>query len=416
MKKIYQYPLFLMTLTISNLYATVGYFDIGYGTKARGMGGVATAFPQDSIVSATNPAGMVWVGGRVDVGTALFSPIRQATITPPNSTESRIHKSNSNIFLLPHAGINNMLNEHLSFGCTIYGNGGMNTNYPCNIPLFGTGPLGVNYLQLIAAPTVAAKYGRHSFGISPLGGIQILKWKGAQNLDNEIFSQHPCHVTNNAHNIQPGLGVRFGWMSKPTKCINLGFAYATKLYTKQYELYKGLFAQEGTLDIPANLSVGIALKNMCNFTLAFDFQYIFYGNIPAISNSIAQINLPLNPMNVKNKFGSECGPGFGWQNLPVYKVGVAYDGFEHSVWRLGFVHARVPFPTTEIDFNIVSPAVVKDRITAGSTLILDEHQAFDFAFMWAFKNKYRGESQVGLGCVELQMWQFTFEVNYGVKF
>ncbi len=417
MKQLFSSKLTLACLCIAHImHATVGYFDIGYGTKARGMGGVATALPQDSLVAATNPAGMVWVNGRVDVGGALFSPIRQVTITSPDETECTTRKSNSNIFLLPHAGINSMLNDDMSLGCSIYGNGGMNTNYPCNIPLFGTGPLGVNYLQLITAPTVAKKVGCHSFGASILGGIQIFKWKGAQNFDNPLFSSSPCSVTNNAHNIIPGLGGRVGWMGNVYPNINLGFAYATQVYSKQYELYKGLFAQHGHLNIPANQSAGKALENIRHFTLAFDFQYIFYGKIRAISNPISQLGLPFNPMNIQNKFGSECGPGFGWENLPVYKIGLAYDGFEHSVWRLGFVHARVAYPTSEIDLNIITPAVVKDHLTAGMTMILDEHQAFDFAFLWAFKNKYRGQSQFGLGFVEHQMWQFAFSLNYGVKF
>jgi long-chain fatty acid transport protein len=47
--------------------ATNGYFAHGIGTKSKAMAGVATALPQDSLVSATNPAGMAFVGNRLDV-------------------------------------------------------------------------------------------------------------------------------------------------------------------------------------------------------------------------------------------------------------------------------------------------------------------------------------------------------------
>jgi long-chain fatty acid transport protein len=35
-------------------------FSYGFGTTAKGMAGVATALPQDTLVAATNPAGMVF--------------------------------------------------------------------------------------------------------------------------------------------------------------------------------------------------------------------------------------------------------------------------------------------------------------------------------------------------------------------
>ena len=38
------------------------------------MAGVATALPQDTMVSATNPAGMAYIGNSLDVAIAAFSP------------------------------------------------------------------------------------------------------------------------------------------------------------------------------------------------------------------------------------------------------------------------------------------------------------------------------------------------------
>lgn len=55
-------------------FATNGYFADGYGTKNKGMVGAGVALPQDAMSAATNPAGMVMVGERMDVGAAIFSP------------------------------------------------------------------------------------------------------------------------------------------------------------------------------------------------------------------------------------------------------------------------------------------------------------------------------------------------------
>ena len=61
-------------------FATTGYFQHGYGIKAKGMGGVGIALPQDSLAAATNPAGMAFVGNRLDAGLDWFRPIRDTEI------------------------------------------------------------------------------------------------------------------------------------------------------------------------------------------------------------------------------------------------------------------------------------------------------------------------------------------------
>ena len=64
-------------------YATNGMFLIGYGTKSRGVGGVAIAMPQDAIAGAVNPATISYVGSRADAGMDVFLP--KAFIRSPNA-------------------------------------------------------------------------------------------------------------------------------------------------------------------------------------------------------------------------------------------------------------------------------------------------------------------------------------------
>jgi long-chain fatty acid transport protein len=81
-------------------FATDGYFAHGYGMKAKGMGGAATAMAVDSFGGANNPASMVWVGDRLDVGVDLFAPKR--SIERTGSTGFGWHgwhvSSGSNLF------------------------------------------------------------------------------------------------------------------------------------------------------------------------------------------------------------------------------------------------------------------------------------------------------------------------------
>ncbi len=77
MKRIVSFCLYLICVLASPFAnAANGYFVHGYGPKNKGMAGAGVALPQDTITAATNPAGMVHLGKRFDVGLAVFSPLR----------------------------------------------------------------------------------------------------------------------------------------------------------------------------------------------------------------------------------------------------------------------------------------------------------------------------------------------------
>ena len=99
----------------SSVFATNGYFLIGYGAKSRSMGGVGVAYGQDGLAAGANPAAMadVKIDGamRVDVGGELFLPKRSfnhdsATLESgfEGSDKAVNHKSVSNQFLIPSLG------------------------------------------------------------------------------------------------------------------------------------------------------------------------------------------------------------------------------------------------------------------------------------------------------------------------
>jgi long-chain fatty acid transport protein len=126
--------------------ATNGYFSYGWGTKSKGMAGVATALPQSTLVSATNPAGMAFIGTSSDVSVSFFNPSPRgykanddyATTTYPGTNATvpagayitpGKYDSDSDWFLVPSAGFNYVINDRMTIGVSLFGNGGRNTNY-----------------------------------------------------------------------------------------------------------------------------------------------------------------------------------------------------------------------------------------------------------------------------------------------
>jgi long-chain fatty acid transport protein len=260
-------------------WATDGYFAHGYGMKAKGMGGAATAMASDSMGGANNPASMVWAGDRFDVGVDFFAPKRK--ISRSGATAAGMNgeaTSDSNLHYVPELGFNKMLGWDMSFGVTVYGNGGMNTDFPgdqnagagstcagfgatwarANL-LCGNGRLGVDLMQVVVAPTFAMKINKqHSLGVSLLLAHQQFKANGIQSFAG--FSETAANLSNLGRDKSNGVGLRLGWMGQLSDRVTMGAAYSPKTKMSKFDLYKGLFADGGNFDLPENWNVGIAFK------------------------------------------------------------------------------------------------------------------------------------------------------------
>ena len=379
--------------------ATNGYFSHGYGLKAKGMGGASTALAQDSLGGATNPASMVWAGSRLDIGADLFMPFRDAERSGAGfPTLNGKVESDKKAFLVPEFGYNRMVNNNLSVGVSVYGNGGMNTAYPegsfncgggaANM-LCGSGTLGigVDLMQLIVAPTVAYKVApQHSVGVSLLLGYQRFKASGLQAFDNAPgfppFTQSPGFVTNNGYASSTGAGVRLGYFGRLSDTVSIGAAYAPKMKMSKLDEYKGLFAGGGGFDIPSNYSAGIAFNPAPAWTVALDWQRINYSGVPSVGNP----SLPVAPLGAAN------GPGFGWRDIDVFKLGVAWQMNRQLTLRAGFNRGQNPITPADVTFNILAPGVMKTHYTFGFTHALSPSDDLTGALMIAPRQSVTGSS------------------------
>ena len=422
-------------------HATNGYFSHGYGMKAKGMGGASTAMAIDTFGGANNPASMVWVGDRLDIGVDLFMPKRSVSrqgSTGFGGVYDGTSESGSNSFLIPEFGYNKLINPDLSLGVTVYGNGGMNTDFdpglnggagapafapscagaPANI-LFGCGKLGVDLMQLIIAPTASYKINaNNSIGVSPLLGYQRFKVDGLQAFDEMGFSSSPGNVTNKGYDSSTGWGARIGWLGKLSDTVTLGAAYSTKMKMGKFDKYKGLFAEGGGFDIPENYNIGLAVKATPETTVAFDIQQINYSKVKSIANAVSN-SLVAPPAD---GLGSTNGSGFGWRDQTVYKLGVEYAYSNSLVLRAGYNYGKSPVRNDSINdvtFNILAPGVVEQHLTLGTTWTMDNKSELTVSYMHAFSNSVTGPSVTSLlgvgGTETLQMSQNAIGVAYSIK-
>jgi long-chain fatty acid transport protein len=398
-------------------HATDGYFSHGYGMKAKGMGGAATAMADDTFGGANNPASMAFVGDRLDVGIDLFSPRRSASRDGSGGLDASVD-SESKYFLIPEFGYNKMLNQNLALGVSVYGNGGMNTNYPAfaafgNTNLLGgSGKLGVNLMQLVIAPTAAYKITPdHAIGISPLIGYQRFKAYGLQG-----FGVMTASGDNIGNDDSFGYGVRVGYQGRIAPGLTLGAAYASKMNFKEFDKYQGLFAEQGGFDIPENYNLGVAWQASPQILVALDYQRINFSKVASVGNPVSNLLLLGQPL------GADNGPGFGWDDANVWKLGAEYKYNNQWTFRVGYNHTDNPISGSdlgEVTLNILAPAVIKDHGTLGFTYTLASGGELTVAYMHAFKNSVSGPDPFPFDATNgpdtIKMHQDSIGIAYGMK-
>jgi len=437
----------LIALSISgaliapSAYATNGYFAHGYSTAEKGLAGAGVAYSHDALASATNPAGLVKVGERLDVGGAIFNPNRQYTasdlgsIAPPMPggvafpLTDGTYESSHDYFFIPHIAYNWMLDDTTAVGIAAYGNGGMNTDYKGVVNgdgstgTFGEGSVGINLSQLFINASYAKQIDdKNAVGASIIVAYQMFKADGLDAFAD--FSTDAPNLTGNGDDSSYGYGVKLGWQGDVTPDVTLGVSYQSKMSMSEFDDYAGLFAEDGGFDIPATAIIGLAWKTSDRSTLVADIQQIYYSDVASIGNDglnnlgvclAGRMSTP-TAASEASCLGGSNGAGFGYDDMTVIKLG--YEWLANDMtWRVGVSNGDQPISDKETMLNILAPAVMETHLTFGFTMPIDSNSEFTFAGMYAPSNSVKGptgfeDSQQ----VELEMDQFEIQGTYTMKF
>jgi len=428
-------------------HATNGMFMPGYGAKSIGMGGAGVAYGQDGFAAAANPAGISRMGFRIDGNLGLFNAPRSAAVGTSAGASSSLgyefdgaSTSLNNLFPVPGLAATMDFDDRLTFGIAMVG-AGMNTTYDHNIFAGIQGPgratpnekLGVDLIQIQMPMTAAYQVDAHNaVGLSFVPAVQYFKAYGLETFNSFHITtpQGKDYFTNKGRDEAHGAGLRAGWMGKYfDDRLTLGVTYASKIYMSKFKRYKGLFAQGGSLDIPANWALGIAFKPTKNTTVTLDRERILYAGVRSISNrgpfEVADTpGIPATPVGPRVfglLLGEEGGMGFGWKSQTVYKFGVDYKYNNDWTFRAGYNYGKSPIPADQLTFNALAPAVVEKHYALGFTYSIDATSEFNFGYMYVPLKKQvecnnATPSTNVVGCVAVQMKENDFEFGYSLKF
>ena len=324
-------------------------------------------------------------------------------------------------FIIPEFGYNHMLNDRMALGLSVFGTGGMNTDYKNGIPLFngGASRTGIDLMQLFVVPSLSWKINdRHSIGVGLNLAAQFFSARGLQGFDNPFMTSSPGNVADNGHDSSYGAGIRVGWIGQITDMVTLGATYQSRTYMSEYDDYKGLFAEQGDFDIPQNYGLGIAVQATPKLLLAFDIMRIDYSDINSIGNAGPATSMGPPIMTGGAFLGDDDGWGFGWDDQTSYKLGISYELNPNWTLRGGWSHADNPIPSSETFFNTLAPGVIEDHLTLGATWTMQNGQEITFTYMHAFENEVKGSGSIppnfGGGEANIKMYQDSFGVSWAM--
>lgn len=456
---------FLSVLTFQ-ANATNGYYTLGYSAKDKGTAGTSIARGRDALSMATNPATMLQIGDRLDIGLNLFLPMREYTVSGapslpdgfspvignipscaapgvapcqlPLSIGEQNIESGRKIFFIPNIAYVKQLDDSSAIGLSLYGNGGMNTTYSggtANIfnpntnqiqtseGTLGSGRTGVDLTQLFVNFSYAWQFNEKlDLGVGIIGAVQAFRAEGLAPFANN--SLQADKLTNNGHDFSFGLGIKLGGVYQATETLSLGFSYQSEQKMSRFEEYSGLFAEGGDFDMPASYTLGLAHDLTNYLTIKFDYQKILYEGVPAVSNSVqnlvnGQCQDALNntlfsgspsPASGPGCLGGKNGAGFGWNNMDIFKVGIEWYS-EDTAYRAGLSATEQPIDSAEVNFNLLAPGVIEYHLAAGLTTMIGERE-------WTFFGMYMPSKSVSgtslldpAQTIEFNMHQFEFGLS-----
>jgi long-chain fatty acid transport protein len=444
----------------SPAFATNGYFTHGTGTKNKGMAGAGLAMPEGSIAIANNPAAALVGVGQLDVGAALFSPLRSyssstslangnggAFTIGPNDIDS-----DRNYFVIPHVAYGWSLSPESAIGVAFYGRGGMNTKWqggtasfdpdgpagPAPVMTldgtFGGGKAGVDLSQAFLDVAYARKVSDNVvLGASLVGVVQSFEAYGVstfagftQTFADGIFANgvpgNPTNLSDNGHEFSTGFGAKIGIQANLSDTVSFAAMYQTEIGMSELDTYADLFAESGGFDIPANAKIGVTFQASDTLKLSLDAEQIWYSDVASVGNAFSNIFTCPTANSFATNFTTGClggsnGAGFGWDDMTVYKIGAEWNTGTDWTWRAGYSHGSQPIPSSEVMFNILAPAVIEDHVAGGFTKKNPNGSEWNFAAMYAFKGDQSGPNPLDpTQTLKIEMYQWELELSYSWRF
>lgn len=394
------------------------------GVKITGMAATGVSHPIDAFAGVYNPAGITVLPDRLDSGISWVQtygrgrvrdlptypaavlaqfppPVQNGTggVQPSDFNQGYNGAKTADIYV-PEFGVNknwcfNTCNGPLevSTGIIVHNRNDLKTTYGRAFTLFGTSPMGLEYIHQTAAFVFATKFcNMHSFGISFNYNLQRLKINGLEKFTSDPFSVSPQDTTDRGYSYSNGWGLIVGYLFE-WDCFKAGAAYHPKTTMNKFKKYSGFVADHGAFDIPERFTTGVSIRPMKGLTFAFDYEYIHWRGIRQLRNPIFP-NLSLSATDDRYLLGAYDGPGFGFNNQNFYRFGAEYEVNRCFTVRAGFRHSPSPIPNEFTAVNLLTLDCMEDVLCFGGTWRMSQCYEVSFFYGIGFTKKIKGKNSI----------------------
>jgi long-chain fatty acid transport protein len=428
----------LMLTTAAAGWAANGMNAPGYGAAQLGLAGAGTAAALNSFATLRNPAAGAWLedSASFDLGIAVpkggtdVGPVGQGSQLGLLDVEPGSYTAVTGVFPIPTYARNWRISDRSAFGWGIAASGlksiteggsaslarglpGFDArcegSFAGGRPLAGTvdlmslcgndqTKLGVDLTQVLVSGHYAYRIADSlSLGVAPVFAAQRIMVRGLGAF--AAFSNEPGRTTNNGFDFSYGGGVRLGALWEITDGIGIGAAWQSRLRQTEFDRYQGVIIG-GSLDFAPTLNVGIQVHPVEGHRLLFDMEKIEYGSIKPLGSQVEpqrfsdQCFIPRllarsdRPSVLPACLGGSTGPGFGWGDVTIYKLGYQAKLGEMT-WRAGFSWGGNPVNKGQTLPTFFAPAISDRHATLGLSWRRPKGAIVDVALVHAIENRVR---------------------------
>ncbi|MDA1013568.1 MAG: outer membrane protein transport protein [Planctomycetota bacterium] len=406
-------------LAASHAEAQLGLQLSGLGAVNRGVGGIATATPLDSIGALYwNPATMSALpSSEFSFGTDLVKvPIEldssvEANALGPGVPATRLsggNRSDGGWSAAPSFGmIQRSPNSDMTWGVGVLSIAGFGVNFPASrtspiqfpqeptatTPLPGLGRIFAEASFFQVTPAVSLQLTDHiAFGIGPTITVGKLvadpfPFAAPDNANGNGFGSYPSGSHSRNH---WGGGVQAGVYVTSEVGLNVGAAVKSPQWFEQFTYRSadenGLPREFGIdVEYPLIVSLGASFTAIADTVLGIDVRYLDWSHAALWGDPA--------------RFTNGVLEGLGWNSIWTVSLGGQHRLNQLITVRGGYTFTESPVTDSTAGFNVASPLILQHVLSVGATIHMTQALGLHVAYSHAFSSDVEGPIQSGLGPV-----------------
>lgn len=376
-----------LLLAAKEAWATEGINLIGIGPIQQGTAGAGVASAKDSTWLILNPAGLTDLTRRVDASVQYFAPVRtiNSTANPGSGTQE-----DSSAFFIPSlsASLGCCRKDSGHLGIGLYGTSGMGVDYNKPRVGFSSGDTRTELSIAKLTITYAEKLDNGwSVGAGPIFVLSRFR------TDIETFTALPNSApADGSWDGAVGIGFIAGVNKKLNDKLTLGGSYMSEQFMQEFKEYRNLL--DGSLNLPQQLTVGLAYNVRSNLEVALDYRWVGWSHLDTL------------------------GDQFGWEDQNIVKAGVTWGATERLTLRAGISHGNSPIDSDHGVGNALFPAIMETHLACGLSYQFDKFH-LDLAYVHALDASVTGNGNDagGMGAgTDISMYQNSLTIGAGWTF